>query len=171
MILGDIVHELPSQLVVVEWGIGDTSAAPGANENFNSGWFDTWRTIPQNVIQPKTGQAVSTADESIVGAGTHRLAGVYLLDVVCRHHNAIGAPLPMRLEEIMAPALFTVAFLAFTPSVDFVVEACGLAGVAIDRDAYFSRTFRLRNRFMRLSFQYPASAATDWYLSATLRSS
>lgn len=169
MILAELVHTLPAQLVLVEWGIGNGTADPAANEAFTSGWFDTWRLNPERVIQPKSGQVVDTHDDSVFGPGTNRDSGLYFLDVFCRHTNPGGLPLTLTLNQIMTPALMTVPFVAFVPTQSFIVRSSGMGG-GVDTGAFFSRTFRTRNRYVRLSFTYPNSNPSDWYLSAVFRS-
>lgn len=169
MILCEMTHALPAQLVLVEWGIGDGTNGPAANQAFSSGWFDTWRINPEAVVQPVSGQRVMTNDTSVIGAGNSRRAAVYFLELFCRHGNAAGLPLSISLEQIMAPALMTIAFAAFTPQQTIIVESSTF-GTGLDRTDFLSRSFRIRNRNVRLAFTYPNSPATDWYLSAVLRS-
>lgn len=173
---GETVHVLPCQLVMVEWGLGDGSAAPVPGAVFQTGWFDTWRLNPERVIQPLTGQEVSTDDESVFGTGTHRRAAVYCLDLFCRHTNDGNQRLLLQVQEIMTPALFNIGLIAFVPTTTYVVPPAGLAAgasVELDSAAFVSRRHLCRNRMVRLRFTYPTIGVTqihDWYLSAILRS-
>lgn len=171
MILGDVVHSMPSQLPIIEWGTGSAGVGggtiPGANDTFTSGWFDTWRTSIEDVIEPISGLVVSTGDESVFGAGTHRKAGVYYLHLYI-HHNNVGAfPLRLEVQQVPTPAMIN-AFLAFQPGQIFVVPT---SNSQVNQPAGLDRRVVIRQRMVRLDFTYPAAVANLWQFSAILRSS
>lgn len=163
---GPLVHALPAQLPIVEWGPGDGTQLPVANQAFDSGFFDTWRLAPEQIAGGGVPvPIVSTDDPGFAAPGDLRRAGVYMLDVVCRHANNAGLDLTLTFEELPAPALLTLPFAAFTPRWTAIVSGgSGVGGSGL------RRTFRILNRLVRLRFVYPASNAIDFYLSAILRS-
>ncbi len=166
---GETIHALPSQLVLVEWG-PEAAALPAASEQFDSGWFDTWRAHGERVIQPKSGLQGETTDESILGAGTHRRAGVYFLDLFCFHQNATRTALQMQLQTAPAPVLLGALPPIGMPRLQFAVMTYPDLGIADRKAPGFSRSFRLRHRMVRLTFFYATTPATTFYLSAVLRS-
>lgn len=168
-----VAYTLPLQLVIVEWGPLDGTAIPALGGTFDSGWFDTWKLQKEKIINRGPGGAtVETTDPGFIAPGANRRAALYDLEIFCRHQNTNGAPLTLLLTEIPAPALLSGALSIFAPQRPIVIESAGFGG-AIDISSYFSRTFRLRNRMVNLSFTYPgagvAGAIGDFYLSAVLR--
>lgn len=164
-VIGPHVHPLPSQLPIVEWGMTDGSGMPAALEVFTSGWFDTWRVAPEDVINGDGSVIVNTQDPGAFAPGSNRRAGVYVLDLFVRHNNPALLALEIQKDEIPAPALVGLPFAAFVPREVIVVPASNGTN-----DVYLSRTFRVRNRMIRLGFTYPNSTPNDWYFSALLRS-
>jgi hypothetical protein len=166
---GPLVHALPAQLPIVEWGPGDGTQLPLAGQAFDSGFFDVWRLAPEDIAGGGVPvPIVSTDDPGFATPGELRRAGVYLLDVVCRHHNNAGLALTITVEEMPAPALMTLPFSAFTPRWTMLVSG-GQPGASVGGSG-LRRSFRIHNRQVRISFTYPASNAIDFYLSAILRS-
>lgn len=157
-ILGPMVHGLPSQLVLVEWG-SVNDHIPAANETFDTGFFDVYWTAPNDLVSGD-GVQVSSADPGAIAPGALRRAAVFLVDVWCSHTNAAELSVPFNLDYLPAPALVTAPFLAFTPKLSFRVQS----------GSHFSRTFRVRARSVRLRFTYPNANSTLWFLSAVLRS-
>lgn len=170
MNLADAAFELPSQITIVEWGAGTLSdGLPTNGESFDSGWFDCWRLTPEDAINQGNGTTSNTGDDSVLGSGKHRRAGLYVLDIFCRHVNTLGLSLLLEIRELPTPAMVPAAFVAFTPRQIVTVPSAGTGGNLATTD-FVSRSFRIRNRMVNLSFTYPASNAGDFYLSACLRS-
>ncbi len=155
-------YVLPAQTPIFERG--GLAGLPLANEIFSTKFFDVFAVERGGIPVPQTGAIVETSSEAITGVGTTTGIGAYYLDIYSEHDNAAGSFYTLAIEGAIAQALE----VGGPPT----LQLAGLVILPADVDGAV-RPFMMRVpvacRYFRIRTFYPATNATRFALSATLR--
>lgn len=154
---------LPAQRVIFERG--PAAGLPGAGSSFSTAWYDVLTVLAGDVVVPQTGAIVSGNDESITGTGTVAHVGAYYLDLFLEHTNAAFLAATMTVEGEIAQALQSAGHPTLTLA-ELIVPTQDPA--TSETRPYTHRVVGY-TRFVRVTVAYPASAATRFNMTATLR--